>query len=273
VSIFKNGLGADNYHGQNIVYYIMIFLPFLLCLESDFLKNTYLILMGILVAVSFKTTAMISYAVTLCIFFIWKKDSRGVININGLHIRKVFWFLVAILVLAGILQTIENRTDNYLVTKLNKSFTSGGSGRDVIWERTWNAQKMSNPVQWIFGHGSIIVAQANGLGNSAHNDFLEITFNYGLVGLILYLNIYLMLIKQAWRAYKIKSPMFVPWMASMILFAITSTFSHMITYPQYFPILMCFWGIAMGRPEEDSINNRMERSVHVRNSWDCISKI
>ena len=79
---------------------------------------------------------------------------------------------------------------------------------------------------------------------SAHNDFLEVMYDFGLVGLLFYVLIHLSLIKWTIRLFRNGSPFAFPVLISYVCFFVMSMVSHLILYPTYFGLLTAFWAYA-----------------------------
>ena len=74
----------------------------------------------------------------------------------------------------------------------------GGSGRNWVYSSYWNQYKASDLSHQLFGHG--LYAGTLSYGNKhafihvlAHNDWLEILFDYGMIGFLLYLFLFIKL--------------------------------------------------------------------------------
>ena len=93
-----------------------------------------------------------------------------------------------------IFDLIQN--NEYLQTRFDQTLKGNSSNRDVIYNVMWNlwAYK-SDALQLILGYGYNGTILYSGIGYFAHNDWLEILVDFGLVGLICYLNIFLGLFK------------------------------------------------------------------------------
>ena len=101
----------------------------------------------------------------------------------------------------------------------------------------------SSPTRLVIGHGHFGVRQDSWLEISAHNDFLEVIYDYGLVIFIFYLCLWGYVIRRAYYLYKTKSEMFLPYAASFSIFLVMSMVSHLILYTTYFNYLVMFWGM------------------------------
>lgn len=71
----------------------------------------------------------------------------------------------------------------------------GGSGRDKLYISYWEGYRNSNSFHLIFGHGLYGGIKNLNISYLAHNDWLEILFDYGLIGACLYLNVFAQLFR------------------------------------------------------------------------------
>ena len=90
---------------------------------------------------------------------------------------------------------------DYLMNRIEITLEGDSSGRDVIFSNafsTWlNGENILN---LFFGMGQ--EGTINSIGVRAHNDWLEILVDYGLVGVVCYLSFFIALIKTAWKIRK-----------------------------------------------------------------------
>lgn len=87
----------------------------------------------------------------------------------------------------------EKLTHGVVMERLSDSQEDGGSGRDNIYEQYVLAILGSSP-------GDVLFGQQDDTGiitGNAHNDLLLITYRYGLMGLLFYLNYIAVFVKQA----------------------------------------------------------------------------
>ena len=120
------------------------------------------------------------------IYFMWQliKKSSG-------RVRFMFIFLsVAICVSVVYFFIHEMATSDYMQHRIESTLEGNTSDRDNLYQYFWNYfVNDANPIQFLFGRG------ANGTleiyYNYAHNDWLEIAVNQGLLGLVVYALYYL----------------------------------------------------------------------------------
>jgi len=220
------------------VYYLVTCLPIVLCIESKLLKSTLVSLIVIGVIISFKRSALVTLCVVVIAFLLKKKDLKK-------------WFkyvmivlLVVISVLLFIKQDLEflyNIRDIWHYRFFYNSNMITDVRQDVYLE-VLKLQMNSTFLEWIVGHGYNAVQKVTSTGYSAHNDYLEILYNYGLFAFILYVVLIIELIKLYRK--KAKDPDYPSFslLVSICVLCVPSFFSHLLTYPTYFLILSMYWG-------------------------------
>lgn len=169
--------------GQSLAVSMVYLLPLIFYLFKGRVA-TYLFLIGLIaVLVSLRRTAILAYIV--CIPFIYHRI-RGTIS------RKTIFFL-----LSGMAVIVYYVVTNYWFifedrfSDMMEESESGyyGSGRTGWWQ-VLLSNFFSSPFHWIQGFGcgrvAIDMEKAGFPFGSAHNDYIEIGYTYGLVGLYLW---------------------------------------------------------------------------------------
>ncbi len=131
--------------------------------------------------------------------------------------------------------------------------SDGGSGRVEIWLHTIDMIEESEPAELLFGHGFNTVYRHSSLKLSAHNDILEIIYDYGFVGLAAYAAFCVYLLCYFFRVLRYKPALAAPYLVSGALFACMTMVSHLIIYPTYFLFLCAFWGIVIGECDKAQV--------------------
>lgn len=94
--------------------------------------------------------------------------------------------IVGILLLIGFSYEFYISND-FLISRLERT-DDIGSGRDIIYLNLWNNWFDSNNIfNYLFGFGFVSTIKYSGLGLLAHNDWLELLTNFGLLGISTYL--------------------------------------------------------------------------------------
>ena len=100
----------------------------------------------------------------------------------------------------------------------------------------------SNIIQLLFGHGYNSVLADNPLGFSAHNDFLEILYDFGVFAFLLYCALYFRIYRFCRKLVERKSKYAGAMLFSVCLLIINSMVSHIYIYPFYASIFALVWG-------------------------------
>lgn len=135
---------------------------------------------------SMKRGAIVICGVVL-IWFVWN-------NIKNSRLMMKIGFIALSLVLCiTCYEFIQNKMENslYFQKRIENTLDGNSSGRDVLYNSLanyfWNE---TTSMQFIFGSGANATLQV--VGDYAHNDWLEIAVNQGVLGLLVYV-IYWML--------------------------------------------------------------------------------
>lgn len=224
---------VDYLVGDNNVFYFISVVPWLLLSRNN--KNR-----------------LFAIALLLCVSFISLKRSAVIIALGcssiyliNEYIRKSKSKLFVMLTVAALLFFLYFMVKNQAaVVNVEERFDSigddEGSGRIEIFGYVYRMFFDSDIISKLFGHGYNMVTVKT-LGTSAHNDFLEVLYDYGIVGLVLYFSLHYQIFKTVIRLYKARSSYFISYAISWIIFIIMSLFSHLIIYPTYFCSLLAFW--------------------------------
>lgn len=142
------------------------------------------------------------FSLILLLFFVIQGAKRGalIVGVMGTLVF-VYYQLIIIeprnrlkgfsLTLVGVVLLIVSLyyfyvSNDYLVQRFQE--IDGGSGRDVIFLNLLNNWVGSNNIiNYLFGFGFMSTIQYSGTGNLAHNDWLELLTNFGLLGIFIYL--------------------------------------------------------------------------------------
>lgn len=243
MALLLNDLGqaSDEFYeaALNIVFYPLLTIPWILTIKKGILRNTLLLIILLSIIVSVKRSALAASAgiVFFYIFYYSRYMHR--------QRKRIIRLIVPLLVIGAVWFITErymSDTGEFLVERFQSIEEDKGSGRLVIYDQVMDRLSVNQAEEWLFGHGTNSVIQNIAMHKSAHNDFLEVLFDYGIIGAAIYLCLHLMLIVRLWRLYKNGSQYFVSYLASYIIFFILSMVSHLIIYPTYFAYLSAYWG-------------------------------
>lgn len=168
------------------VYYLLSLLPFILCVTQ---KKKWLIPMGVTavcILLSQKRLGQIAFVGTLLVIYLtsalYRNDVKSVVK-NAI-------IVVIMAVLGFFLFKYMDQTFNLrVVDRILQLETDGGSNRDEIWSAVWDSLNRSSVIQLLFGHGHRSISTVASEG--AHNDFLQITYEFGITSLFLYISFFI----------------------------------------------------------------------------------
>ena len=215
-------------------------------IDSDEVTNNmgYLFVALIPSVALFRNKNLLQYGMIIfCIAFIVMGMKRGAIIVGVLLMlyflyfnyryhqsmskTKVLFFSALIVIAAVYIVQYMMETSDYFMARIAQTEEGGSSGRDAIYEHFWNHFKNeTDNVKFIFGNG----ANAT-LGiyiNYAHNDWLEIAINQGVLGLVVYALYWLGFLKTIWNTKHNKTARLVLSLA-FISFFVESIFSMSYT--------------------------------------------
>lgn len=173
---------------NNSGYLMLSLLPLLpLLRRKPVIQYAIFALLMYFVLHGFKRGAIIAGAIA-SIFFLFggtepNKSTRG-----GISFQKTMKLLltVAIIVLSVYFVQQLLNTSDYFNEQIDRTITGDGSGRDVLYTTALSIiTEESNPFIFLFGYGGDATLRL--LGNYAHNDWLEIAVDNGLLMIVLYI--------------------------------------------------------------------------------------
>lgn len=215
-------------------------------IDSDEVTNNmgYLFVALIPSVALFRNKSLLQYGMMIfCMAFIVLGMKRGAIIVGVLLMlyflyfnyryhqsmskTKVLFFFALIVIAAVYIVQYMMETSDYFMARIAQTEEGGSSGRDAIYEHFWNHFKNeTDNVKFIFGNG----ANAT-LGiyiNYAHNDWLEIAINQGVLGLVTYAFYWLCFLKTIWNTKHNKTARLVLSLA-FISFFVETIFSMSYT--------------------------------------------
>ncbi len=201
---------------NNGAYTILFFLPFILSLDNSKLRLGGIILILLVMITSLKRGGIITMFMALGIY-LWIKERHFIRS-------HILMSLILLSISVGLIALITvSQEDSMLMTFLDR-FESiqedKGSGRLDIFEDVLKKIQGSSFEEMILGHGWCKVQEVTVSGLSAHNDFLEIAYDFGLVGLFLYLMILLSAIRYSFYLASLRIKIAAPF-ASFIVICIS----------------------------------------------------
>lgn len=241
MSIYKlNRVSFLTASGEASIYFIITLLPFVLCCKEK-VRNFLLIMTIVSVFITLKRTALIAVIISLLVYLFVRFKNK-----DEHKFRLVLYGIAVLIIIVIAYQLVVQYTGNDLLAKLLDTQEDGGSNRDIIYHAVIEKFLSLGLGQKLLGVGyngvrySYNIVSAGSVV-SAHNDFLEVLCDYGIIGFILYIWIIIKQIKSYLYLRRIESELAPAMAASIVLFFVLSTFSHLILYTSYFMNILVFW--------------------------------
>ena len=211
-------------------FFLIVYLPFLMLYNKKrFIKIVIVFLFIIVCVLSLKR----SIVVGLFVFFVFfialsiKKETTH---------RWYFWLIPVLVIIVAFV--LKNSIGEVLALRFSETAETGGNGRIEIYTNIIHHYIDSNFTEQIFGHGYRSVRYINN-GLLAHNDFLQLLYDGGVLGVLLYMALWFFFIRIAiknWRRRKQFGNVFSVYISTLALYFTLSMmncfiYSYMLMSP------------------------------------------
>lgn len=239
-------LGAGEYNyasANNKAYSLVALFPFLLL----FWNKKWLMILLMLASLVFivfclKRGAMLCIAAYMLITFYM------IIRLNKRRnkYKYVTRFVVVFIIVAFVYAFFDIYNDNEF---LQKRFDHGSEARESIYTKILSGLENSDIIEFFIGHGPLSTVTV--AGNYAHNDWLEIVYDFGIVGLILYIIIPIAMLKY-YKRYSLEEEL-AGILICVLYIVLRSSFS-MCVYELDSLLTFGFMGYIIGNHQYQSKN-------------------
>lgn len=159
--------------------------------------------------------------------------------------------MLAILAMATVLLVIvtaklETITGLNILERMSRIKDDGGSGRNVMYLQIIDGMKQSTLLEWIIGHGFGRTVDVLIIHDTAHNDFLEILYNYGLFPMIMFILFYLHIIREGINMWRKRYEYAGVYMGAIVISLLLSLLSTYCVSYAYVTCGMACLGVIMG---------------------------
>ena len=186
---------------------------------------------------------------TICYFMVKAKIQGR--SMNAIINRMVKYLFIIIMIFIGMyLVTIYLNLD--IIGRLSEMLDGDTNGRSAIWENVLIAFNNSSFIEKIFGHGyhAFRFYKYRGYmsilnGNLAHNDYLNTLYDYGIIGLIIYVCFLFSMIRELIRLIKCNSIFAPSFTFSIILMFFLTVVSYFGIESRIINYVAVYWGYSL----------------------------
>jgi len=215
VIMASSDLPKGQFRQNYIGYYIVALFPYVLMLKKRSLKIIAIALISFGSLYSLKRGAVLALVLMglgSSFFYVTVVSS---IRKRGRKVIALF-FLWGIVIVVGGLFAYAN--PEAVKRRLNEN-----TNRGPVYGRILDVIQKSEFYELVIGHGD--QKAHSKIGDFTHNDWLMLIFDYGIISVILMINIYVSLVWLLWKLCKLKSPLSLPLVSAFILMTCVQQYS------------------------------------------------
>lgn len=239
------------------VYYLLCLLPliFIYCKNKKILFPVIITLFCLLI--SGKRAGLIALILMLLVYYFFKGFQYSDVK---KHIKRFLKLIIFVFVLFFVVNYVCDYFNLNIIDRLFKLAEDGGSGRDIRYFQVLDAISNTEATKFLFGHGYGSVISYFGW-DDVHNDFLQLFFENGLLGCILFISVYYNLIMYGFKLFKNKKYIYTPeYFMNLVCALMLSMFSFYINYPTYITCGMLIFGFIMVDYDKKNCVSNIERN-------------
>lgn len=244
----------QNIHQQLISsYFALYLLPLVLCIDSKLTRFIAIATVAIVLLSSAKRAGTIAFVIAVFVYYL-----TVLLTTEGRYkIWQLLLFVIGIAVFLWGIDYLFQNSDLYIIERLNRLEMDEGSGRVELYRVVFNMIGETDFIGLVLGHGFSAVGLDSPMHMGAHNDFLEVIYDYGIVGLFLYVMLHVLLIKYVIRLIKDKSRFAASMAMSYTLFLILSLVSQIVIYPFFEILFAIVWASIMASRKREINDKRI----------------
>lgn len=230
---FFESLVYNGYEGaSNIVYFVILAVPIVLATGNNKLDILWLVFASVLAIVSLKRSMMLALALFWIIYFLADGIKR---------IGKFKSLVLCLFIVYGAYQAFlyfDDLSGNNITKRMENDDVS--NGRESIYDITFLMIEKATLDHKILGNGHGAVKKDSPLDISAHNEWLEIIYDYGYIVLSVYILLWLYMLHKWYMLRKEGSKYLLSYTLCLCIWAVMSMVSQLILYVSYVLYLFIF---------------------------------
>lgn len=247
-SIYSVAILLDGGQHIGVAYWVLFILPLIMINRFKFFRIVAVLIVLIVLFSSMKRAGIVAFALSFggYIYYLLKGSKQNLVV-------KCLFFGVIIAFFSYMFYFLGTYGDNYIFDRFENIGEDEGSGRLDVWAETIRLIFQSDFIGLLLGHGDNAVMRDSVLFLSAHNDFLEIIYDYGFLSFSVLLIILFLLLILFIQLNRSKS-MYVSVVFQLyIIVFVLMCISHVVIYP--WMVLVCFsLGVFFALIERECLN-------------------
>lgn len=223
---------------SNLVFWSLCPFVFVTLIKKTIIKYLLFIPMLIFAILLAKRSAMIIFSLELLIFSYYQIKGNN---------RKRGWGVVLLYIIIGIAAYVIVTTQfsqfvNHSLTRFTLVQEDRGSHRLDIYYKTFENIENFTVSEYLFGRGFGSFVETG--HTNAHNDALQLFYEYGFVGLAFYVVFIVLLIKRSKVIKKYMNEYYIGYLFCIITVVVLGVFSNLITFNSYFAFVCSYIAMA-----------------------------
>ncbi len=227
---------------NNAAYAIVVFSPYILCNKNKVVAIILAFIVLATVAFSAKRGGTLGVALSIMVYLIVLLKTKKMKKMKKMK-NLIFAMSLFMVVLLSIYAAYEFLLNNgQFFDRMDNLENEADNGRLEIINNTISMFMNSDIAGQLFGHGFNATIRDSVYSFSAHNDYVEILYDFGIIGIILYIIFTIQLFKLGAKMIRQKHQYAPAFAGSFFLFLILSNVSHIFLYPHISIPMYSFFG-------------------------------
>lgn len=207
-------------------YYALYILPLVMMSPSKVLKIGGLIIVSFAVFSSVKRGGVLALLMGALVYVVVQQS----VTTGKSKLMRIVILIFLVSLLAVVFLYIGTLGDNDIFERFEDLEEDSGSGRLFVWAETWRVINDQDIFGYIVGNGYNAVVGVSRYVLSAHNDYLEAWYDFGLIGFIFYVSAVLSLLFRNLQSIRMRASYAPAFSMMSVLIIILSMISHIAIY-------------------------------------------
>lgn len=233
----------------NLIYRVIVFVPFIYLIENKLLRNSLLLLNVIMTVFSMKRGAIIILPLMMFAHFM----QEGKFDRNAVKRLFLIAFMAILAVCAFMIA--DKATDGFLSSRFSPEELAYGSSRSEKYAAAIDEISVRSTLDWLIGIGS-------GKRSGVHNEVLEFFYSFGLIGLLLYLLFIVVIIFRYINLHRSRSRYAGHYLMAVIFIIVVGLYSGVYFTHSTFYIMLFIGMIERKIAEEGLLVEKKNRYHH-----------